>query len=153
MLRVSAPRADIRRATDADLGAIRGLLEDARLPTSDLGAARPAFVVARAAGELVGAGAVEAHGGTGLLRSVAVAPARRRSGLGREIVARLEQESRTAGLGELVLLTETASAFFERLGYRVINRAAAPASVQASAEFRTLCPQSAVCMMKALAPG
>jgi amino-acid N-acetyltransferase len=153
MLRVSAPRADIRAATAADLDEIRSLLAAARLPTSDFATARPALVVARAAGELVGVGGVEMHGASGLLRSVAVAPAQRRSGLGREIVARLEQESRAAGLSELVLLTETARPFFERLGYRVIDRAAAPAAVQASAEFKSLCPQSAACMMKPLLPG
>jgi amino-acid N-acetyltransferase len=151
MLRVSASRPDIRRATATDLGAIRAFLETAGLPAADLDAARPAFLVARVAGELVGVGGVEAHGVIGLLRSVAVAPAQRRSGLGREIVARLEQESRAAGLRELILLTETAGPFFKRLGYRVIDRAAAPEAIQASAEFRTLCPQSAVCMLKSLA--
>jgi amino-acid N-acetyltransferase len=49
-----------------------------------------------------------------------------------------------------VLLTETAKTFFEREGYSVIDRASAPEPVRTSAEFRTLCPQSATCLSKRL---
>jgi len=142
-----------RPATAADQGAIRLLLEAARLPTSDLAVAQPDFFIARAAGEIVGVGGVEAHGATGLLRSVAVMATRRQSGVGRRIVGCLEQHSRAAGMRELVLLTETAKPFFERLGYRAIERDAVPAAIRASAEFSSLCPRSAVCMQKSLAQG
>jgi amino-acid N-acetyltransferase len=150
MLSVNAERADLGPATAADHAAILLLLEAAKLPTADLAAARPAFIVARSGGRLVGVGAVESHGVTGLLRSVAVAADRRGTGLGREIVARLERQSREFGLVELVLLTETARDFFQYLGYRVIDRRVAPEAVQQCAEFKSLCPQSAACMLKSL---
>jgi N-acetylglutamate synthase-like GNAT family acetyltransferase len=51
-----------------------------------------------------------------------------------------------------VLLTETAETFFRRLGYTVIERDQAPSAVASSAEFRTLCPATAVCMTKRLSP-
>jgi amino-acid N-acetyltransferase len=51
---------------------------------------------------------------------------------------------------QLVLLTQTAQSFFERLGYGVIDRALSPEAVRTSAEFRSLCPASAVCMTKTL---
>jgi amino-acid N-acetyltransferase len=151
MLRVNAGRADIRPAAPADGDAIRALLASCCLPASDLETSRPALVVATVDGILAGLGGVERHGATGLLRSVAVRPDRRGSGLGRELVAHLERQARADGLRALVLLTETAAGFFERLGYRVIERARAPAAVQSSEEFRSLCPQSAVCMVKPLA--
>jgi amino-acid N-acetyltransferase len=47
-------------------------------------------------------------------------------------------------------LTETAQAFFQRLGYTAIDRARVSDHVKQSAEFRSLCPDSAVCMSKAL---
>jgi amino-acid N-acetyltransferase len=99
---------------------------------------------------VIGAGGLERCGTSGLLRSVAVTESWRNSGVGRALVARLEQRARELALGELVLLTQTARRFFEREGYRLIERAAAPQAVQASEEFRLLCPKSAVCMSKTL---
>ena len=55
-----------------------------------------------------------------------------------------------AGLIELILLTQTAQRFFEAQGYGVIERGNAPATVQESEEFKSLCPQSACCMSKRL---
>jgi N-acetylglutamate synthase-like GNAT family acetyltransferase len=147
---MSGPELIITLATHRDAAGIRALLTQSRLPISDLVSSQPEFVVAHAGGELVGIGAIESLGAAGLLRSVAVIPPRRKSGLGRDIVQRLERLARKAGMHELILLTETAQPFFERLGYEVIDRGAAPAAVQASAEFTSLCPQSAVCMRKPL---
>jgi amino-acid N-acetyltransferase len=87
-----------------------------------------------------------------LLRSVVVAPGHQRRGLGRDLVSHVERDARDQGIEQLVLLTETAQALFERLGYEVIDRAAAPEALQQSAEFRSLCPASAVCMSKRLGP-
>jgi amino-acid N-acetyltransferase len=78
-------------------------------------------------------------------------PDHRNRGLGLRLVRRLELEAEASGLKCLVLLTQTAESFFARLGYSLIDRAAAPDSVKASAEFRSLCPASAVCMTKPLA--
>ncbi len=58
--------------------------------------------------------------------------------------------ARAARITELVLLTQTATEFFARHGYRVIERAAAPQDMQGSEEFRSLCPGSATCMAKSL---
>ena len=85
-----------------------------------------------------------------LLRSVVVAPAWQRRGLGRRIVKALEREARAAGISRLVLLTPSAAAFFAGLGYQPIARAAAPAALHSSGEFRTLCPATAACLAKTL---
>jgi amino-acid N-acetyltransferase len=47
-------------------------------------------------------------------------------------------------------LTETAENFFRGLGYEAIDRRYVPEEIQQSAEFRSLCPASAVCMTKSL---
>jgi amino-acid N-acetyltransferase len=140
----------LRAATPADLGAVRDLLHRHQLPTADLAESHPQFVVACEAERLIGAGALERFGSAALLRSVAVAPARRGSGVGRRIVEELERRARTSGIGELILLTTTAREFFERLGYRTADRAQIPPAVLTSAEFRSLCPASAACMTKNL---
>ncbi len=137
-------------ASAQDLSAIRALLERSRLPTSDLESARPEFTVIRENGRLIAAGALQRFGSSALLRSVVVAPDRRRSGLGQAMVTELERIACAAGISRLVLLTQTAAEFFARQGYRVIERSSAPQEMQGSEEFRSLCPSSATCMAKSL---
>ena len=131
-------------------GAIRALLERAGLPTSDLDSARPEFAVVREGGQVVAAGALQRFGSSALLRSVVVAEDRRGSGLGQMIVWELELLASATHISQLFLLTQTASEFFARQGYRVIERGAVPEEVRESAEFRSLCPSSATCMAKSL---
>lgn len=140
----------LRTATEADNPVIRDLLERNGLPTSDLGTARPEFVIASHGEQVIGIGALERFGGVALLRSVAVEPQRRGYGMGSLIVEELERRARTAGVNELILLTLTAQDFFERLGYQAKERGQVPPPVLGSAEFRSLCPASAVCMAKDL---
>ncbi len=143
--------ATLRAAEPRDMDAIYALLEDSGLPTADLPHARPEFIVACEGARIVGVGALERFGEAGLLRSIAVVPDRRGAGIGPMIVAHLEARARDSGLAELVLLTQTAKEFFECQGYRLIERSRAPASVQDSEEFRSLCPSSAFCLSKRMA--
>jgi N-acetylglutamate synthase-like GNAT family acetyltransferase len=62
----------------------------------------------------------------------------------------LEAGARAGGLTHLYLLTETAKDFFLKRGYHVVPRAAAPTALQTTAEFKSLCPASAICMHKEL---
>ena len=140
----------VEPAGEADAGAIRDLLGRNGLPTSDLSTGRPEFVVVRSAEHIIGTGALERFGETALLRSVAVEPQWRGSGVGRVLIRELERRARAAGVGELILLTLTAADFFRRLGYGAKDRARVPDAVLASAEFESLCPASAFCMAKAL---
>jgi N-acetylglutamate synthase-like GNAT family acetyltransferase len=137
-------------ASSQDLIAIRALLERAGLPTSDLESAQPEFVVIRADGKAIAAGALQRFGSSALLRSVVVGPDHRGSGLGCLIVSELECSARAAHITQLILLTETAGEFFARQGYRVIERSSVPKEIQESEEFRSLCPSSATCMAKSL---
>jgi N-acetylglutamate synthase-like GNAT family acetyltransferase len=148
-------RLAIRRGERADLAAIRGLLERAKLPTDDLASAPGLQTwVLEVTGDLAGAVALEgARSAARLLRSLVVAPPHQGRGLGQSLVARVECDARAEGVQQLVLLTETAQGFFGHLGYRIIERSAAPEPLQQSGEFRFLCPASAVCMAKSLGRG
>lgn len=137
-------------AAAQDMIAIRALLECSGLPTSDLDSVRPDFAVIREDGQVIAAGALQRFGSSALLRSVVVAPDRRDRGLGQTVVSELERLARTARVDQLVLLTQTASEFFARQGYRLIERSSAPQDMQESEEFRSLCPDSAACMAKRL---
>jgi amino-acid N-acetyltransferase len=72
--------------------------------------------------------------------------------LGQKLVARVEHDAKAEGIERLVLLTETAETFFLRLGYEVTDRSNVRDELKQSAEVRSLCPVSAVCMTKALRP-
>lgn len=133
-----------------DLGAVKHLLEAAGLPTADLDERLiPRFLVAAREGRVLGAVACEPAGAnSGLLRSLVVAPDCQGRGLGERLVAEIETVGRSQGVQTLYLLTETAQAFFDRLGYLVTDRQQAPAEIRATSEFARLCPSSAVCMRK-----
>jgi amino-acid N-acetyltransferase len=147
-----AASVTLRTAGAEDTGVIRDLLERSGLPTSDLGTSRPQFIVAIHDDRIVGIAALERFGSAALLRSVAVEPQWRGSGVGRLLVEELERHARAAGIFELILLTLTARKFFDRLGYGAKDREQVPPAVRESAEFRSLCPASAVCMAKDLQP-
>ncbi len=141
----------IAPAHPRDAPAIRALLAACGLPVQDVDTSPVAFLVAVDAGRVVGLAGLEAHGDAGLLRSLAVAPGHRGTGLGRALARAIEDEARARGLRHLVLLTQTAVAFFASDGYRTIPREDVPAAIRDTVEFRSLCPASATCMTKRLA--
>jgi amino-acid N-acetyltransferase len=153
MLRMTNSAAPVVEAAErGDLAAVRALLDRASLPSSDLSSATAVQLwVVRDGERVLGAVGLESFGKTGLLRSLVVSEDARGRGLGGALVESLERFARAAGLAELVLLTQTAEAFFAERGYAVIARANAPATVRESSEFKSLCPASAVCMSKRLA--
>jgi N-acetylglutamate synthase-like GNAT family acetyltransferase len=141
----------MRASTAADFGQVRALLAGAGLPVEDLDTAPGLrFWVAEDGDELIGAIGLEQSGTAGLLRSLVVAPAYRKRGLARSLVAAVEREAVVERIEQLVLLTQTAEAFFSALGYHVVDRAYVPDEIKESAEFRSLCPASALCMTKSI---
>lgn len=140
--------ARVERARAEDLAAVLALLADAKLPDAGVTEHFPAaFVVARGEdGTLLGVSGVERYGGDGLLRSVAVYPKARGTGIGWRLAKAAIGLARESGIGSLYLLTTTAEGYFPRLGFRRIERAEIPASLAASEEMRGACPASAVAM-------
>lgn len=136
----------IRTATSEDWSVIGALLRAADLPLDGAREHLADFIVAADQGNIGGCIGLERYDRVGLLRSLAVADSHRGSGLGRRLVQKLIDRGRASGLETLVLLTLSAPEYFPRFGFRVIARAAAPAEVQVSEEFRTACPASATVM-------
>ena len=140
----------IERALDSDRSAIESLLTANGLPLDGLDIALPTAVVARGEGGVVGCAAFEPCGSVGLLRSVCVAAPLRGTGLGRKLVGATEQLAAVVGISELFLLTETAEAWFPRLGYVPTPRASLPTALMTSPEFTGACPDSAAVLHKLL---
>ncbi|MFC0130067.1 arsenic resistance N-acetyltransferase ArsN2 [Ralstonia solanacearum] len=143
---------NFRPACTEDYAAIRALLAAQGLPSEDVGASEEAhrFHLAEQDGQIVGCAGLEVYGTDALLRSVAVAPSMRDSGLGRALVDITERDAAAIGVQRLFLLTTSAADYFSRIGYKSCNRSVAPSPVQTSSQFSRLCPVSAVCMSKEL---
>jgi amino-acid N-acetyltransferase len=138
--------ATITPAGPADLPAILDLLAQHGLPHAGLADHIGAALVVRDGATVVGSAALEHYGQAALLRSLAVAPAQRGQGLGRQLTAASLELARRLGVRQLYLLTTTAEGYFPRFGFRPIPRAEVAPAVQVSAEFTGACPDSAVAL-------
>ncbi len=141
----------IVRLKAGDLPALETLLSDSGLPADDCAGPQNRFFGIFANRILVAAGGLEAAQPYCLLRSLAVAPEYRGRGLASMISAHLLAEARARRHAAVYLLTETASAYFEKIGFCKIPRDAVPAAIAATRQFADLCPDSAECLMLPLA--
>jgi amino-acid N-acetyltransferase len=139
-------------ATANDLPAVLKLLEANKLPTAGVQNHLEHFQLELMGPDRIACAGLEVHGQAGLLRSVAVAEDHRSTGLGRNLVEAILEQAKTIQLSSVSLLTETASNYFVRFGFQITPRETLPASLQASAEFRGACPDSAIAMTIKLKP-
>ncbi|MGE3888466.1 MAG: arsenic resistance N-acetyltransferase ArsN2 [Vicinamibacterales bacterium] len=148
----NAPAVQVRieRATDADAPSIIALLSASGLPIDGLVDHLDTAIVARRGQEVVGCAALEVYSDGALLRSVAVSPGARGTGLGQALTGAALRLAEELGVPAVYLLTTTAERFFPRFGFSVVHRSDVPAGVQQSVEFRTACCASAIVMRKAL---
>jgi amino-acid N-acetyltransferase len=91
---------------------------------------------------------VEIYGADALLRSLVVAETARTQGVGSTLVQHAEDYAASRRVNAMYLLTTTAESFFERRGYRRVDRNEAPQTIQSTAEFASLCPASSAFMIK-----
>ena len=136
----------IRSATSNDVAAVEQLLTDSHLPTVGVRDIIADFLVAEEGKSIVGVVGMEYCCNYGLLRSTAVASTWRSKGLGRQLVENIIARAESRGVNALYLLTTTAESYFPSFGFEKTTRAAVPAEVQATDEFKGACPASATVM-------
>ena len=139
-----------KMADEENIEAILVLLKTNNLPVSDFGYGKRIFLVALSEGKTIGCVAVEVYETDGLLRSLAVKSDFRGKGIGQKLVAEAETWSRDYGLKKLYLLTTTAAGFFPKMSWSKTDRQAVPKNIALSIEFSSICPSTAVCMIKEL---
>ena len=144
------PEFMILPATSDETESIRILLAEAELPTEDFAQHLDHFLTAKRNGTLAGAVGLEIYGESGLLRSLVVDAAYRGQGLGIKLCEQIFAYAQEKSVKELYLLTTTAADFFPKLGFNVIDRDRVPRAIQATEEFASICPSTAVCMVKTL---
>ena len=140
----------IENARPEDADAVLHLLTANALPLDGLRDHLATAVVARHGARVVGVAALEVYRDGVLMRSVAVDPPLQSNGLGRRLTGAVLALAKTLDARHAYLLTTTAERYFPKFGFERIERAEVPASVQASIEFRSACPSSAIVMRKAL---
>jgi amino-acid N-acetyltransferase len=146
---IEAPKASLRTATRGDLPGIERLLVSSGLPTAGVAGALSGFVVAESEADkrIVGVVGLEhCCDEYALLRSTAVEPEWRGTGLGRRLVTHAIAEAESRGIKALYLLTTTAERYFPSFGFVKTQRDAVPDEVKQSVEFREACPASATVM-------
>ncbi len=140
-----------RPAEPSDLPALTALLVSAGLPSEDVGHPGQDYLLAFRDGALVGSVGLEKRGPLALLRSLAVVPELRRRGLGGQLYDRILAHALASGVREAYVLTTTAERFCAARGFERVERSRVPEALRMTAEFRSLCPASAVCMRRGLA--
>jgi N-acetylglutamate synthase-like GNAT family acetyltransferase len=134
-----------------ELDAVRVVLAACDLPSADLDPqALRYFIGAWEDETLVGVIGLQPLDHAALLRSLAVLPSHRGAGVGARLCDEAESLARAGNLTDLYLLTIDAAPYFAAHGYRPCPRDTLPAAVRATAQFRALCPASAVAMHKHL---
>ena len=137
-----------RSAVSLERETIRKLLERVHLPAESLQTGKTTFYVAEKEGAIVGIAGLEFYGEDALLRSVAVPPELQNRGIGDRITDFMISTARDQNIRRMVLLTETARRFFEKKGFRVVDRSSIDnRALKQSSEFTFACPGSAVCMI------
>lgn len=129
--------------------AVKELLASALLPTADITPDHMEnFFGAWSGSALEGVVGIEPYGTVALLRSLAVAAPRRDSGVGSRLLAQAEQYATEKGVHSMFLLTTTAESYFGKRGYSITSRDAIPEAIRNTKEFASICPGSAVLMVK-----
>jgi amino-acid N-acetyltransferase len=127
------------------------LLQAEGLPASDLTEAHlEHFFFVGSDGSPTALVGLEIYGTEALLRSLVVSAEARTKGTGSALVLHAEGYASAHHVRAIYLLTTTAESFFERCGYRRIERTAAPPSIQSTREFAGLCPANSAFMIKQL---
>jgi len=135
-----------RTASAEDLPAIIQLLDECKLPHSDIVPGKQDFVVAEIDRKIIGCAGYEAYTENGLFRSLGVKPLYRNMSIAHTMIDKIYALAQEQGVKEFFLLTTTADKLFGKLGWEIINRNDVPENIGNTSEFSSICPSVAICM-------
>lgn len=144
---------NIGPAQPTDLPALLDLLHRCGLKDDGFAEHLPALSVLRTHHAIIACAGLEVYGDTAILRSVAVDPAYRGQGLGKQIVQAVLRTARLRTVATVYLLTQTAEPFFARLDFVRVERACVPPPLLASVQFTSMCPATTPVMRLSLHNG
>lgn len=124
---------------------IHHLLKENKLPHNDIGP-HVEFYLIKSKAVTAGVVGVEIYTPYALLRSLAIADPYKKKGLGKRLTVFMLDYLAVIGIIDVFLLTTTAAKFFEKIGFKKIDRKSVPEDILQTKEFSEICPDSAVCM-------
>lgn len=136
--------------TKVDILYCKDLLKRNLLPYDNINSKKITLYKAYLDNTLIGIAGYELYDDIVLFRSMVIQDNFRHKGYGKVLVDEMIDILKTKKVKEVYLLTTTASGFFKKLDFEVINREEAPESIKESSEFKDLCPQTAICMKKVI---
>ena len=137
-------------SNETEFDSFREAIKSAGLPHQDLNYKTQVLILYYQDNLLIGTGGLEVMGRFALLRSVSVNLQSRGQNLGTQITIALLKTANKKGLDAIFLLTETAKDFFEKLGFEITSRERAPVEIQSTTQFSSMCPASALFMVRKL---
>ena len=143
---------NIKILDKTDMAGIEFLLNYYNLVTQDIDFNNQLFLGLKTNRKYIGIGALEFHHPYALLRSVAINPLETGNGFANQICRALYDRALRERIIELYLLTETASEYFSKQGFEIVERLSVPKIIRSTNQFSTLCPDEATAMKKQLIP-
>jgi amino-acid N-acetyltransferase len=140
----------IQQATEKDLDAIKKLLDDNNLPTTDIHQDNIQFFIGLIDDKIMSVIGLEKYNDTGLLRSLAVTDLFKNQQVGSRLIRHIVDLCAPEHIDKIYLLTTTADKYFVKFGFTKIERMEAPDILKQTREFKDICPVSAVLMYKSL---
>jgi amino-acid N-acetyltransferase len=143
----------IQQATDTDLEAIKKLLDNNNLPTTDIQQDNIQFFIGLMDDKIMSVIGLEKYKNVALLRSLAVTDLFKKQQVGTRLIQQIFNLCATEHIDKLYLFTTTAEKYFLKFGFLKIERIEAPDILKQTREFKDICPASAVLMFKKLNQG
>ena len=140
----------IQQATDKDLEAIKKLLDDNNLPTTDIHQDNIQLFIGLMDDKIMSVIGLEKYENVALLRSFAVSDLFRNQQVGTRLIRQIFDLCASEHIDNLFLLTTTAEKYFLKFGFLKTERIEAPDILKQTREFKDICPASAVLMYKKL---
>jgi arsenate reductase (glutaredoxin) len=155
------PRVDILKSDGSpvlretplahDVAELASALEAEGLPTDDLiDAGRRFFSYDTLSDARVGFGGFEIFGREALIRSVVTLPHTRGHGVGGSLLGLLLRRAFDYGARRAWILTTNAAPYFERKGFKLVDRSQAPQEILFTRQFSALCPASASLLLRSI---
>jgi amino-acid N-acetyltransferase len=140
----------IQQATEKDLDAIKKLLDDNNLPTTDIHQDNIQLFIGLIDDKIMSVIGLEKYKNVGLLRSLAVTDLFKNQQVGSRLIRHIVDLCASEHIDKIYLLTTTADKYFVKFGFTKIERMEAPDILKQTREFKDICPVSAVLMYKSL---
>lgn len=136
----------IKLAEQDDFLQIHEILHSNGLPVGGVNTETGEYFIAASGQSIMGIIGFESYVTAALMRSLAVKPQFRKSGIARNLIEHVLKVLRRDGFNEVYLLTNTAEKYFNRYGFNKINRQDVPDSVLETSALGDACPMSSTCM-------